>query len=412
MKKIIRFSKLFLPAAIFSITLTTAGLVSYFALGGFNLGVDFRAGLIQEVKFAPTAFSLIWEGRGNATIAFDRSGMYIVNSGVGVEPRTVAFSFSEYTTVGALTEALALRVEGLNARIDIPGGISTQWLVRSAQGNPQLGSSPYLVHYLDPQSQEIRIEEVREAMSGLGQTVAVQSLGTPQDRHFMIRLDDRSESSPADGVSDFSEIAPTERITSVLENYFGKGEVVVLRSDFVGSRFSKNLSDQAGILIGCTLLLVLLYATFRFRLQYAAGAVLGIIHDGIVIVAFVVWSGMEFNTTTIAALLTILGYSTNNTIVVFDRIRETRRLFPDEPFVNVLDRSLSETLNRTIITTLSTMLAVMSLFIFTTGSMRDFALALMVGMTSGVYTTMFIVSGFVLYWEKRKLNREKAKKAV
>ncbi|MCL2763073.1 MAG: protein translocase subunit SecF [Treponema sp.] len=432
MRKTIRFSKLFLPAAIFSIVLATAGIVSYFVMGGFNLGVDFRPGLIQEVQFAPTAFNLTWSGRGNATIAFDRSGMYIVNSGVGVEPRTFTFPFSEYGTVGELTNALSEQVEGLSAQLDVPEWVSTQWLVRSAQGNPQLGARPYLVHYLNPQSLEIPIAAVREAVSGLGQTVAVQSLGQPQDRHFMIRVDDRQEKkengSAAEDVSaeaifaeddsvEFADaafaednvvtVAPTERITNVLEEHFGKGEVVVLRSDYVGSRFSKNLSDQAGILIACTLLLVLLYATIRFKFQYAAGAVLGIIHDGIVIVAFVVWSGMEFNTTTIAAILTILGYSTNNTIVVFDRIRENRRLYPDELFINILDRSLTETLNRTIITTVSTMLAVMSLFIFTTGSMQDFALALMIGMLSGVYTTMFIVSGFVSFWEKKKAERSK-----
>jgi preprotein translocase subunit SecF len=218
----------------------------------------------------------------------------------------------------------------------------------------------------------------------------------------MIRLEDK----------EIEGRTPTEMIAGVLEKYFGAGEVVVLRSDYVGSRFSKNLSDQAGILIGCTLLLVLIYASIRFKLQYAAGAVLGIIHDGLVIVAFVVWTRMEFNTTTIAALLTILGYSTNNTIVVFDRMRENRRLFPDEVFVNVLNRSLTETLNRTIITTVTTMLAVMSLYIFTTGSMKDFALALMVGMISGVYTTMFIVTAFVNFWENHKVKRAKQKHAV
>jgi preprotein translocase subunit SecF len=124
-------------------------------------------------------------------------------------------------------------------------------------------------------------------------------------------------------------------------------------------------------------------------------------------VAFVVWTRMEFNTTTIAAILTILGYSINNTIVVFDRIRENRRIFPDDAFVDVLNRSLTGTFSRSIITTLTTMLAVISLFLFTTGSMKDFALALLVGMTSGVYTTIFIASGFVYFWDIQASKREK-----
>ena len=399
MKRIIRFSKLYVPTAIFSILLTTAGVVSFFVMGGFNLGVDFQAGVIQEVQFAPTAFSLTWSGRGNATVAFDRSNMHIVNSGVGVESRTVTFPFSEYGTIGELAQALGDRMEGLSAELRVPERISTQWLVRSAQGNPQLGADPYLVHYLEPDSQEIPIATVREAMTSLGQTVAVQSLGQGGDRHFMIRVEDKEIEGEGG--------TPTERITNVLESYFGEGEVVVLRSDYVGSRFSKNLTDQAGILLACTLLLILLYASIRFKPQYAVGAVVGILHDALVVVAFVVWTRMEFNTTTIAAILTILGYSINNTIVVFDRIRENRRIYSDEAFTDVLDRSLTETMSRTIITTLTTMLAVMSLIIFTSGSMRDFALALQVGMISGVYTTIFIASNVVNYWEQRKIRRGK-----
>jgi len=407
MKKIFRFSRLFFPAMIFSILLTGTGLVSFFVMGGFNLGVDFRAGLIQEVQFAPTAFSLTWSGRGNATISFDRNGLYIVNSGAGVESRTLSFPFSEYATIGALTQALSSGVEGLNVKLDIAAGTNSQWLVRSSQGNPYLSGTPYKVHYLDPQSPEIKIETVREALSAVGQTATVQNMGQPQDRHFMIRLDEKKteDENSADSGS-------VENITNILEKHFGSGEVVVLRSDYVGSRFSKDLTDQAGILMGFTLLLILAYASIRFKPQYAIGAVIGIIHDTLVIVAFVVWTRMEFNTTTIAAILTILGYSINNTIVIFDRIRENRRIYPDEVFVNVLNRSLTETLSRSIITTLTTMLAVLSLFIFTTGSMRAFAQALLVGMLSGVYTSIYIAPGFVNFWEKQKSKREKQKLAA
>jgi preprotein translocase subunit SecF len=404
MKRIIRFSKLYIPAVIFSSILIISGIISYFIMH-FNLGVDFQAGLIQEVQFAPTAFSLTWSSTGNATVSFDRGGMYIINTGVGIESRTIAFPFGEYGTVGDLIRALNT-VEGLDVRNSIPERTSSQWLVRSAQGNPQLGSVPYPVHYIDPQSPEIKIETVREALVSLGQSVSVQSLGQPSDRHFMIRLQDK-EMEKGEAAE-----APGEKITRVLENYFGTGEVVVLRSDYVGSRFSKNLTDQAGILIVFTLLLVLIYASIRFKPQYAIGAVLGILHDGLVILSFVVWTIMEFNTSTIAAILTILGYSINNTIVIFDRMRENRRLYPDDVFVNILNRSLTETLSRTIITTLTTMLAVLSLFIFTTGSMKDFALALLVGLVSGVYTTIFIATGFVYLWDREKAKRAKKKIAA
>jgi preprotein translocase subunit SecF len=202
-----------------------------------------------------------------------------------------------------------------------------------------------------------------------------------------------------------------DRIINSLESFFGKSEIVLIRSDYVGSRFSKNLTDQAGLLLGLTLILILVYSSIRFKPQYAMGAVLAIIHDGLIMVGFIVWTRMEFNTTTIAAILTILGYSINDTIVIFDRIRETRRIYPSDSFVDILNRSLSETLSRTIITTLTPLLAVICLFIFTRGSMRDFALALLVGMVSGVYSTVFIASGFVNFWEIQKGKREKKRLA-
>jgi preprotein translocase subunit SecF len=217
----------------------------------------------------------------------------------------------------------------------------------------------------------------------------------------MIRMQD-SEVEGERGV-------PAERIIATLEAAFGAGGVAVTRSDYVGSRFSKQLTDQAGLLLGLTLIIILAYASIRFKFQYAMGAVLAILHDGLIIVAFVVWTRMEFNTTTIAAILTILGYSINDTIVIFDRMRETRRIYPDDAFVNVLNRAITETLSRTIITTFTTMLAVIFLYVFTTGSMKDFALCLLVGMTSGVYSTIFIACGFVNFWENRAVQKAKKK---
>jgi preprotein translocase subunit SecF len=283
------------------------------------------------------------------------------------------------------------------------GNTRSTWLIQSAQSSPLLEASrPFLLHYLLPDANPIPIETVRSSLLPLG-SVSVQVLGTPAERRFMIRMED-SELSSGGGIL-------AERTIAALESSFGQGEVAVTRSDYVGSRFSKNLTDQVGILVSLTLLLVLAYISIRFKPQYAFGAVIGIMYDSIVIIAFVVWTRMEFNTSTIAALLTILGYSVNNTIVVFDRVRENRRIYPDDTFVDVLDRSLTGTLSRTIITTLTTMLAVVSLFIFTTGSMKDFAAALLVGMTSGVYTTTFIASGFVNFWEIKKQERDKKKLA-
>jgi len=403
MKKTIQFSKFFIPAAVISCVLVVFGVFGYFFNNGFALGVDFQAGLIQEVRIAPTAFDVRWNGEENAAFSHDRNNIFIIISGLGVESRTHTFPFGDYTTVNSLANAMRQQLDDLE--ITIPpglGNISSQWLLFSTQSNPLLNSAnAYVVHYLDPQSTPIDISEIRAAMAGFSYGLAVQNLGTPQDRHFMIRVEDKEEGRVS-----------SNELVQILENHFGKGSVAVIRSDYVGSRFSKDLTDQAGVLIALTLILILIYSTIRFKLQYAVGAVIAIMYDVIIIIAFMVWTRMEFTTLSIAAILTILGYSTNNTIIFFDRVRENMRIYSENTFIDIINISLTGILARTIITTATTMLAVMALFIFTTGSMKDFALALLVGMTSGVFTTLFIVSGFVNFWENQKIKREKKKLAV
>jgi preprotein translocase subunit SecF len=401
MKQIITFSRYFVPAAFLSAALIVFGLIGYAAKGGLNLGVDFQAGLIQEVRFAPTAFRLTYEGSSAVSISLNRSEVALVVSGSGVDPVTHRFPFATYGTLDALIPAFS-SVAGVQATLECPGSTPSTILVQSAQSDAQLGAAPFVVHYLPPNSEPIAIEDVRGTLAPLG-TVSVQVMGQPSDRHFMIRLE-ASEVNGKEGV-------PAEKIVETLEARFGEGGIAVTRADFVGSRFSKQLTDQAGILLAFTLLLILVYAAIRFKPQFALGAVLAIIHDMLIVVAFIVWSRMEFNTTTIAAILTILGYSINDTIVIFDRIRETQRIYPDDAYENILNRAMTETLGRTIITTVTTMLAVLSLFIFTSGSMHDFALALLIGMISGVYSTIFIAVGFVNFWQTQ-VNKQAKKQLL
>lgn len=401
MKRIVQFSKGFVPAFIFSVILIVIGLFGFFTKG-FNLGIDFQSGLIQEVQFAPASLELTYSGTAAASVSMNRSQFDIVISGVGSESVTHSFPYSQYPTVDRLVSGLSA-IEGLGVHSLVPGSTETQYLIQSARGDSRLGAMPYTVHYLAPGERIIAIDEVRSSLISLG-SVSVQVLGDPADRKFMIRIDEEENSA--------SESVSEEMLMRTLEANFGEGQAALISSSYVSSRFSQDLTKQVGWLIAATLVLILFYASIRFKPQYAIGAVLAIMHDALIMVAFIVWTRMEFNTTTIAAILTILGYSINDTIVIFDRIRENKRLFPDDAFVLVLNRSLSETLGRTVITTVTTMLAVLSLFIFTTGSMKDFALALMVGMISGVYSTIFIASGFVNFWDKKIGSKKKTPSVI
>jgi preprotein translocase subunit SecF len=399
MKKTIRFSKFFLHAAVISCIFVVFSLSGYILNKGFALGVDFQAGLIQEIKVAPTAFSIRWNGSTNAVFQSDRNGLYIIISGSGVDARTHSFTFSEYASIGSIKRAMEQEIDDIEIEMPANENINSQWLIFSSQGNPVLSKdNPFVIHYLDPQSAPIDISEVRAAMADFTQSVAVQNFGTPSDRHFMIRVEDKE-----------GERVRSDEIVQILESSFGSGGIAVLRSDYVGSSQSQKLIDQVFYLIPLTLLLILIYLVIRFKLQYAIGGVIAILHDLLVIIAYLVWARMEFNTTTIAAILTILGYSINNTIIIFDRIRENIRVYPDNTFTDILDISLTGVLGRTIITTATTMLAVLSLFIFTTGSMKDFALVLLIGMVSGTYTSLLIASGFVNFWEDKRKKAAKAR---
>jgi preprotein translocase subunit SecF len=197
-----------------------------------------------------------------------------------------------------------------------------------------------------------------------------------------------------------------EQTTAVLHDLykvFGNENVQEISTDYIGSQFSTTLVKNTILLVAATLVLIWLYALIRFHWDYALGAIIALIHDSLIMMTFVVWTRMEFTTTTIAAILTIIGYSINATVVILDRLRENVRKYPDEKnFIYLLDKALSDTLSRSVITTVTTMFASVSLFIFTTGGIKDFASALNIGLISGCYSSIFISSGFIALMNKVK----------
>jgi preprotein translocase subunit SecF len=403
MKRIINFSKFFLPAVIISSVLIILGIVGYVINGGFNLGVDFQAGLIQEIQFAPTAFTIRYNGQGNASLSMDTNKLDIVITDVNGEKATYTFPYASYRTIQDVVNGIT-NIAEISVEMVGPGDIESTLLIQSVRQSPQLTGEPYSLHYLPPDSAPINIADVRKALTSLG-SISVQVLGKPAERKFLIRVDDNGTEQ------NFVQVT-SNRIFTALEQAFGEGQIAIAHTDYVGPRFSQHLTEQAGLLVTLTLLLILIYCGFRFKFDYALGAVLAILHDALMMVAFIVWTRMEFNTNSIAAILTILGFSINDTIVIFDRIRETLKLYPDNDFEQNLNRAITETLSRTFITSLTTMFAVLSLYIFTTGTMKDFALALLVGIISGIYSTIYIASAFVLFWEKRNSKKAKGKAKV
>jgi len=400
MKRVIRFSRFFLPAAVISSALILFGLFGYFTKG-FNLGVDFQAGVNQTVQLAYPVANVSYSGKGNAELRISDSAITLVFSGAEIEQKTVVFDYADYPTIGDLAKALSAEPAVAVAIEPSQDASASKLLVPTYQGNTFISANPMVLHRAPASGSELfaSIDEVRQAITGLGK-ISVQVVKPATNQRYLIRAEDSGEDP------NFTETARST-IISGLENKFGANKVVMLKTDFVGARYSQALSRTAFLLVLATLLLILAYSAIRFKIEYAIGAVLAIAHDALIMIGFIVWTRMEFNSSTIAAILTILGYSINDTIVQFDRVREERKLRPNDRFVDILDSALSMTLGRTIITTATTMLTVLALFFFTTGSMKDFSLALFIGMVSGTYSTIYIASAFVEWWQRQADKKTK-----
>jgi preprotein translocase subunit SecF len=155
------------------------------------------------------------------------------------------------------------------------------------------------------------------------------------------------------------------------------------------------------------MLLILIYTTFRFKIRYATAAVLCLIHDTLIMMGVIAVFRLEVTTITVAAIMTIIGYSLNDTIVIFDRVRENQELMRDSDLAVILNTSITQSMGRTLLTSLTTLLAVATIFIFGTGDIKNFALSLMVGVVVGTYSTVFIASPVVLGWSRLVDRRRK-----
>jgi SecD/SecF fusion protein len=180
----------------------------------------------------------------------------------------------------------------------------------------------------------------------------------------------------------------------------GIGGFHATSQDHVGASVGKDIQQSAIIASLLSLFGILVYVAFRYEFSFAVGAVLAVIHDVLMTIGIYYISGREFNATTVAAILTIIGFSTNDTIVIFDRIREDLKLGIRGSFKEVMNQALNQTLSRTIITSGTVFLATLSLFIFGGGEINDFAFTFLIGIITGTYSSIYIASALVLWWHK------------
>ncbi len=200
------------------------------------------------------------------------------------------------------------------------------------------------------------------------------------------------------------------KVEEAMNGQFGTGNFEIRRIEFVGPKVGKDLTNKAILAIVFAWLGMLIYIAWRFEFRYGLGAIIALIHDTIITIGALSLLNKEFTLVIVAALLTIIGYSINDTIVVFDRIRENRKKDLKKSLAEIINSSVNETLSRTILTSLTVFLVLLALFFLGGPVIHDFAFALLIGIVVGTYSSIFIASPIVLLFENLQLSKTKGKK--
>lgn len=246
--------------------------------------------------------------------------------------------------------------------------------------------------------------KVRGFMADLGLgNASIQSF--EGNHEFLIRLD------PVQAVSEKEAnqtlLATIKKITDGLKESFSTDGASVLRVDTVGPQVGTELKRNGILAAFYSILMILIYIGLRFDYKYSPGAVFCLVHDTIFILALYSLFSWEMNVQIMAAVLTIIGYSMNDTIVVFDRIRENEKLFRDQSFAWICNRSMNDCLSRTILTSTTTFMSVLVMWALAGGVIRDFAMTMAIGIVVGTYSTIYVATPLIIWIDK--LERSKAR---
>jgi preprotein translocase SecF subunit len=267
---------------------------------------------------------------------------------------------------------LLLPSKGLNFGIDFQGGILIEVRVPGPAAD---------------------LSAMRATLGGLGLgEVALQEFGQPND--VLIRIERQAGGEEA-------QQAAVDRVKAALAERFGD-DISYRRVEFVGPKVSGDLFWAGTQAVIYALVAILAYIWFRFEWQFAIGAIVALIHDVILTLGIFSLLGLEFNLSTVAALLTIVGYSLNDTVVIYDRVRENLRRYKTMMLPELIDRSINETLARTVMTSLTTLLALIALFVFGGPVIRGFTFAMIWGVVVGTYSTIYIASPLLLHLNLRR----------
>jgi preprotein translocase subunit SecF len=365
------------PFIIASLILSVLGIGSLIVHGGPRYGIEFRGGMLMTVKFA-----------GPPNVEQVRSALTkALPSPPSVQTFESGSNEIEIGTDGADEKNRAIVLDTLaktygqpgNGKLDLNNTTASQLAARLTDPLQRAG-----VQLSDAQVNDL--------------AAAIMSARNTQHGGVLTKIDDLR------GVPGL-----TPQVLTVLNQECYTAPYTADRNiEFVGPRVGKDLTNQAIFATLAALAGMLVYIWFRFEWIYGVGAVLACFHDTIITIGIFSLLNKEITLTVVAALLTLVGYSMNDTIVIFDRIRENLQLNRRERLVDVINRSVNQTLSRTVMTSGLTFIAVLALYLFGGPVLHGFSLALVIGIIIGTYSSVFVASPIVLFWHDWADKRRKA----
>ena len=364
--RVFKFMRAAPYCAAVSLLVVIATVVALFVPGPV-LGPDFVGGTEIEINFA--------KGVGSESIRkaleaehFESADVIRVEEGKG--NRYIV----RVQDVSLISEATKQQTEARLCFSDGAPSPDCKDVVRPSEVTWSPGGDRIRLRFETPP----QLEQIRERLSGLkGLTL------TPGDNP--------SFSDARETRVEVLLLGTGDKLRQALTKGLGADKVgEVLRNEWIGPKAGAQLRNAAIMSLSIALVLIMAYVAVRFDIRFAPGAVLCLAHDAIIAAGALMLLGKEFNLGTIAALLTIIGFSVNDTVVIYDRVRENLHLHRGMSFPDVIDLSVSEMLGRTLLTSLTAVMSLLAFFFWGTGALKDFAFTLIVGMVSGVYSTVYV----------------------
>jgi preprotein translocase subunit SecF len=364
-------------AVVLSLVVNLAVLLwSIPAIHGLNFGVDFAGGTEMEVRFAqPVDPAAIRKAVGD--LGFEDASVQTYG------PESEHTFLIRVGRIALMSEADVKRVvDAVQAKF---AGQVESWSF-----NPEIGDKIDFQFKQPPSTDALR--------------AAVESAG------ISVR-DVRDEAGLSAGTRSFAVLTQgiQDKIERDLGTRFAEAKPDVRRVEYVGPAVGRELRNQGFKAILYAMALIVVYIGLRFDFRFSPGVIIAMVHDAIVTLGYFAFSGREFNLTSIAVILTVVGYSVNDTVVIYDRIRENQGKLKGRSLAEIVNLSINEVLGRTAMTSLATALSLVGLLVYGVGTIFDFSVAMLVGIISGTYSTWFIAAPMTIWFEDRAARKKGAR---